>query len=83
VAGGSGSGKTHLLQQCLPDFGIPFHIIDASGLVPAGIKGMTLKESLDGFFSSNTPCGRKDVASEMLRIGGDWMQSNEDVYRRV
>lgn len=53
VVGASGSGKTYLLEQCLPDFGIPFHIIDASGLVPTGYKGNTLQESLGEYFKLN------------------------------
>ena len=61
VAGPSGSGKTYLLEQCLPDFGLPFKVIDASGLVPAGYKGMTFQESLDDFFRSSTLAVRKAV----------------------
>ena len=53
VSGPSGTGKTYLLEQCLPDFGIPYLVIDAAGLVPAVIKGNTLGESLEGFFQSN------------------------------
>lgn len=61
VAGPSGSGKTYLLQECLPDFELPFKVIDASGLVPAGYKGVTLQESLDEFFKSNALASRKAV----------------------
>lgn len=61
VVGGSGTGKTYLLEQCLPDFGIAFHIIDASSLVPAGIKGNTLKESLEEFFRSNMTASSRCV----------------------
>jgi ATP-dependent Clp protease ATP-binding subunit ClpX len=58
VIGPSGTGKTYLLQQCLPDFGVPYHIIDASGLVPAGYKGTTLQESIGEFFRSQADATR-------------------------
>jgi ATP-dependent Clp protease ATP-binding subunit ClpX len=61
VAGPSGSGKTYLLQECLPDFDLPFKVIDASGLVPAGYKGMTLQEALEDFFKTNALASRKAV----------------------
>ncbi len=61
VAGPSGSGKTYLLQECLPDFELPFKVVDASGLVPAGYKGMTLQEALEDFFKSNALASRKAV----------------------
>jgi ATP-dependent Clp protease ATP-binding subunit ClpX len=61
VAGPSGTGKTYLLQQCLPLFGLPFHVIDASSLVPAGIVGNTLKEDLETFFKNNTAATRACV----------------------
>lgn len=61
VVGGSGSGKTYLLEQCLPDFGIPYHMIDASSLVPSGYKGNTLQESLESFFRSNMNASRGAV----------------------
>ena len=61
VIGGSGTGKTYLLEQCLPDFGLPYKIIDASGLVPSGYKGNTLQESLEEFFRSNMTASRQCV----------------------
>lgn len=61
VAGPSGTGKTYLLQECLPDFNLPFKIVDASGLVPAGYKGVTLQDSLEDFFRSNALATRKAV----------------------
>lgn len=61
VTGPSGTGKTYLLEQCLPDFGLPFHVIDASSLVPAGYKGNTLQESLEEFFKSNSTASRRCV----------------------
>lgn len=61
VAGPSGSGKTYLLQECLPDFDLPYKVVDASGLVPAGYKGMTLQEALEDFFKSNAMASRKAV----------------------
>lgn len=61
VAGPSGTGKTYLLKECLPDFGIPFHEIDASGLVPSGYSGHTLKGSLEDFFKSNMTASRRCV----------------------
>jgi ATP-dependent Clp protease ATP-binding subunit ClpX len=83
VAGPSGTGKTYLLEQCLPDFGIPYHIIDAAGLVPAGIKGNTLGESLEGFFQRNMNASKKCliVLDEFDKIsdvanGGDTQKSH-------
>jgi ATP-dependent Clp protease ATP-binding subunit ClpX len=83
VSGPSGTGKTYLLEQCLPDFGIPYHIIDAAGLVPAGIKGNTLGESLEGFFQRNMTASRKCliVLDEFDKIsdqanGGDTQKSH-------
>ncbi len=61
IAGPSGSGKTYLLQECLPEFDLPYKVIDASGLVPAGYKGLSLKESLDEFFGSNALAVKKSV----------------------
>ncbi len=61
VAGPSGSGKTYLLQECLPDFDLPHKVVDASGLVPAGYKGLTLQEALEEFFKSNALAARKAV----------------------
>jgi ATP-dependent Clp protease ATP-binding subunit ClpX len=61
VAGPSGTGKTHLLQECLPDFELPYTVIDASALVPAGYKGLTLQEALEEFFKSNALAARKAV----------------------
>lgn len=61
VAGPSGSGKTYLLETCLPDFDLPFKTIDASSLVPAGYKGITLQESLEDFFNANNTAVRKAV----------------------
>jgi ATP-dependent Clp protease ATP-binding subunit ClpX len=83
VTGPSGTGKTYLLEQCLPDFGIPYHIIDAAGLVPAGIKGNTLGESLEAFFQSNMMASRQclivldefDKLSEQAN-GGDTQKSH-------
>ena len=83
VAGTSGTGKTYLLEQCLPDFNLPYFIIDAAGLVPSGIKGNTLAESLGMFFSSNMTACRKcvivldefDKISEKAN-GGDTQKSH-------
>lgn len=83
VAGPSGSGKTYLLQECLPEFGLPYRVIDASGLVPAGYKGMTLQDSLEDFFKSNALASRKativldefDKLSEKAN-GGDTHKSH-------
>ncbi|MCX8506121.1 MAG: AAA family ATPase [Alphaproteobacteria bacterium] len=61
VAGPSGTGKTYLLQQCLPDFGLPFVVIDGSGLTPSGYKGQNLSDSLGEFFRSNAMASRKCV----------------------
>jgi len=61
VTGPSGTGKTYLLEQTLPTFGIPYVVIDASSLVPAGYKGNTLQESLAGFFSINATAARQCV----------------------
>lgn len=61
VIGPSGTGKTYLLEQCIPDFGIPFQVIDASGLVPTGYKGNTLQESLQEFFGSNMTASRRSI----------------------
>ena len=83
VSGSSGTGKTYLLEQCLPDFGLPYYIIDASTLVPAGIKGLTLSESLTEFFKTNSLASRRavivldefDKISEMAN-GGDIQKSH-------
>lgn len=53
VHGPSGTGKTHLLEQCLPEFGIPYCVIDGSSLVPAGIVGNRLKDGLEQFFKAH------------------------------
>jgi ATP-dependent Clp protease ATP-binding subunit ClpX len=83
VTGPSGTGKTYLLEQCLPDFGIPYHTIDASSLVPSGYKGNTLQESLEGFFKSNMTASRQCliVLDEFDKIseksnGGDTHKSH-------
>lgn len=83
VVGPSGTGKTYLIEQCVPDFGIPFHLIDASGLVPSAYKGNTLKESLEEFFKSNMTASRRciivldefDKISEKAN-GGDSFKSH-------
>ena len=83
VTGPSGTGKTYLLQECLPDFGLPFHIIDTSSLVPAGIVGNTLKDDLEEFFKSNATASRRcvlvldefDKISEKAN-GGDTQKSH-------
>jgi ATP-dependent Clp protease ATP-binding subunit ClpX len=61
VIGPSGTGKTYLLEQCLPDFGVPYHMVDASALVPAGYKGNTLQESLGEFFRGHADATRGSV----------------------
>jgi ATP-dependent Clp protease ATP-binding subunit ClpX len=61
IVGPSGSGKTYLLQECLPDFDLPYKLVDASGLVPAGYKGLTLQEALEDFFKSNALAARKAI----------------------
>jgi ATP-dependent Clp protease ATP-binding subunit ClpX len=61
VVGPSGTGKTYLLQQTLPDFGVPYHLVDASGLVPAGYKGLTLQEAFTDFFKTNAEASRRCV----------------------
>ena len=61
VAGPSGTGKTYLLEQTLPDFNLPYRVIDASSLVPAGYKGTTFQESLEDFFRSNALATRKAI----------------------
>lgn len=61
VTGPSGTGKTYLLEQCIPDFGLPYHIVDASALVPSGYKGNTLQESLEEFFRVNMTASRRCV----------------------
>jgi ATP-dependent Clp protease ATP-binding subunit ClpX len=61
IAGPSGTGKTYLLEQCLPMFGIPFLVVDASSLVPAGYKGLTLQEAFGEFFRLNPQASRKAI----------------------
>jgi ATP-dependent Clp protease ATP-binding subunit ClpX len=83
IIGPSGTGKTYLLQECLPSFGLPYHLIDASSLVPAGIVGNRLKDSLDEFFGSNVMASRRcvivldefDKISEKAN-GGDTQKSH-------
>ncbi len=53
VFGPSGSGKTYLLEKALPEFNLPYQVIDSSSLVPAGYSGNTLRASLEDFFKSN------------------------------
>jgi ATP-dependent Clp protease ATP-binding subunit ClpX len=61
VIGPSGTGKTYLLEQCLPDFGIPYVVLDASSLVPSGYKGSTFGELLGEFFRANMTAANKCI----------------------
>ena len=61
VAGPSGTGKTHLIRQLLPVFGIPHKIIDASSLVGPGYQGTTLESLLEEFFKSNMQAAKKSI----------------------
>ena len=61
VVGPSGTGKTYLLEKCLPDFDLPYHIVDGSSLVPSGYKGNTLQESLSTFFSTNIVASKRCI----------------------
>jgi ATP-dependent Clp protease ATP-binding subunit ClpX len=61
VVGPSGTGKTYLLEQCMPIFSLPSLVIDGSGLVPSGYKGNTLQEALGEFFKMNASAARRCV----------------------
>lgn len=61
VFGPSGTGKTYLLEQTLPDFGLPFVVIDSSSLVPSGYEGNTLTKSLTEFYSTNMGASEKAI----------------------
>jgi len=83
VTGPSGTGKTYLLEQTLPDFGLPYIVIDTSSLVPSGYKGTSLNELLTPFFSSgqNPGKGAVIVLDEFDKIsekanGGDTHKSH-------
>ncbi|CAN5675724.1 hypothetical protein BH10BDE1_BH10BDE1_16900 [soil metagenome] len=61
VFGPSGTGKTYMLEQTLPDLGIPYVVIDSSSLVPAGYSGNTLTESLKEFYKSNQTASDRGI----------------------
>lgn len=61
VFGPSGTGKTYLLEQTLPDFGLPYVVIDSSSLVPSGYEGNTLVKSLTEFYSSNMAASERAI----------------------
>lgn len=61
VFGPSGTGKTFLLEQTLPEFGLPYVVIDSSSLVPAGYSGNTISTSLTEFFSTNMSASDRSI----------------------
>jgi ATP-dependent Clp protease ATP-binding subunit ClpX len=61
VFGPSGTGKTYLLKQTLPDFGLPYVVIDSSSLVPSGYEGNTLTKSLTEFYGSNMTASERAI----------------------
>ncbi len=61
VFGPSGTGKTYLLEQTLPDFGLPYVVIDSSSLVPSGYEGNTLTKSLTEFYGSNMRASERAI----------------------
>ena len=61
VFGPSGTGKTYLLEESLPSFEIPYHIVDTSSLVPSGYSGNTLKSSLEDFFKHNNSASNRSI----------------------
>lgn len=61
VFGPSGTGKTYLLEQTLPDFGLPYVVIDSGSLSPSGYEGNTLTKSLTNFYTGNPAAAERAI----------------------
>lgn len=61
VFGPSGTGKTYMLEEILPELGIPYVVVDSSSLVPAGYSGNTLTASLTEFYQHNQSASERGI----------------------
>ncbi len=79
VVGPSGTGKTHLIRTILPEFKIPFAIINGGTLVPSGIKGVSISEALKSELFDRHPKAYEKaiiVVDEFDKLSDDAAEGN-------